>query len=120
MGYLSAGRGVIVHRNTCGNLSEFRKQPDKWIGVNWEKNINREFPVELVVEVGNRPGVLAEIATSIGDGGSNISQVSVEESQEDFADLTFLITVTDRTHLARVIRGIRGMPVVNRITRSCA
>jgi guanosine-3',5'-bis(diphosphate) 3'-pyrophosphohydrolase len=45
MGYLSAGRGVIVHRNVCGNLSEFRKQPDKWIAVNWEQEIDHVFSV---------------------------------------------------------------------------
>ena len=33
MGYLTAGRGVVIHRNNCGNLSNFRKQPEKWIAV---------------------------------------------------------------------------------------
>jgi len=120
MGYLSAGRGVIVHRNICGNLSEFSKHPDKWVGVNWEANIDREFSVEILVETSNRPGVLAEIAARIADNGSNIEQVSVEERLEDIADLRFLILVRDRVHLAKVIRGIRTMPVVNKITRACA
>ncbi|MFW2403729.1 MAG: RelA/SpoT family protein [Gammaproteobacteria bacterium] len=120
MGYLSAGRGVIVHRNACGNLSEFRKQPDKWIAVNWEKDIDREFSVEIRVEVTNRPGVLAEIAARIADTGSNIEQVSVDERLEDIADLVLLILVRDRVHLANVIRGIRSMSVVNKITRTCA
>ncbi len=120
MGYLSAGRGVIVHRNVCGNLSEFRKQPDKWISVNWEKDIIREFSVEILVEVTHRPGVLAEVAASIGDSGSNINQVSVDDRHEGIADLSFLILVKDRTHLANVIRTIRRMPVVKRITRTCA
>ena len=120
MGYLSAGRGVIVHRNVCGNLSEFRKQPKKWIAVNWETNIDREFSVEIVVEVTNRPGVLAEIAARIADTGSNIEQVSVDERLEDIADLRFLILVRDRVHLANVIRGIRAMSVVNKVSRTCA
>ena len=120
MGYLSAGRGVIVHRNVCGNLSEFRKQPKKWIAVNWETNIEREFSVEIVVEVTNRPGVLAEIAARIADTGSNIEQVSVDERLEDIADLRFLILVRDRVHLANVIRGIRAMSVVNKVSRTCA
>ena len=120
MGYLSAGRGVIVHRNVCGNLSEFSKQPDKWVGVNWEANIDREFSVEILVETSNRPGVLAEIAARIADNGSNIEQVAVEERLEDIADLRFLILVRDRVHLAKVIRGIRTMAVVNKITRTCA
>jgi GTP pyrophosphokinase len=120
MGYLSAGRGVIVHRNVCGNLSEFRKQPEKWIAVNWEQNINREFPAGITVEVSNLPGVLADIAASIGDTGSNIDQVSIDERHEDIADLSFLILVRDRVHLAQVIRAIRSMPVVKKITRTCA
>ena len=120
MGYLSAGRGVIIHRNICGNLSEFRKQPQKWISVSWEDDINREFSVEIMIEVTNRPGVLAEVAASIGETDSNIDQVSVDERHEDIADLSFLILVKDRTHLARVIRAIRRMPVVRKITRTCA
>jgi guanosine-3',5'-bis(diphosphate) 3'-pyrophosphohydrolase len=120
MGYLSAGRGVIVHRNICGNLSAFSKQPDKWVGVNWEASIDREFSVEVVVETTNRPGVLAEIAARIADNGSNIEQVSVEERLEDIADLRFLILVRDRVHLAKVIRGVRTMSVVKKITRTCA
>jgi guanosine-3',5'-bis(diphosphate) 3'-pyrophosphohydrolase len=120
MGYLSAGRGVVVHRNVCGNLSEFRKQPEKWIAVNWESNIDREFPVEITIEVSNRPGVLAEIAANIGDTGSNIDQVSVDERHEDIADLSFVILVRNRVQLAQVIRTIRTMPVVKKITRTCA
>jgi len=119
MGYLSAGRGVVVHRNVCGNLSEFRKQPEKWIAVNWEPNIDREFPAEITIEASNQPGVLAEIAANIGDTGSNIDQVSVDERHEDIADLSFVILVRDRAHLAQVIRTIRTMPVVKKITRTC-
>jgi RelA/SpoT family (p)ppGpp synthetase len=119
MGYLSAGRGVVIHRNVCGNLGEFRKQPHKWIAVNWETVIDRDFSVEIKVEVTNRPGALAEIAAKIGDADSNIEQVSVEEREEDSADLNFLILVKDRVHLARVIRSIRHMSVVRRVTRTC-
>lgn len=120
MGYLSAGRGVVVHRNICGNLSEFRKQPNKWIAVNWEKNIDREFSVKILVEVVNQTGVLANIASRIADAGSNIEQVGVDERHEELADLSFSILVKDRTHLARVIRSIRSMPVVKRVSRTIA
>ncbi|MFQ5634709.1 MAG: RelA/SpoT family protein [Gammaproteobacteria bacterium] len=120
MGYLSAGRGVVVHRNVCGNLNEFRKQPDKWIAVSWEKDIEREFSVEITVEVMNRPGALAEVAARIADNDSNIEQVSIEERIDDMADLTFLILLRDRAHLAKVIRGIRAMSIVKKITRNCA
>ncbi|MBT77652.1 MAG: bifunctional (p)ppGpp synthetase/guanosine-3',5'-bis(diphosphate) 3'-pyrophosphohydrolase [Gammaproteobacteria bacterium] len=121
MGYLSTGRGIIVHRTVCGNLSEFRKQPDKWVAVNWEETIEHEFSAEITTEILNQPGALAEIAARIGDTGSNIEQVSINDRQEkEYADLTFLILVRDRIHLARVIRRIRSMQVVKKISRSCA
>jgi len=119
MGYLSAGRGVVVHRNVCGNLAEFRKQPNKWIPITWEDKLERAFPVEIKVEVANQPGVLAEVAAHIGESGCNIEQVSVDERHEDTADLLFLIQVRDRKHLAQVIRSIRHLGIVKRITRTC-
>ncbi len=120
MGYLTAGRGVVVHRTNCGNLSNFRKQPDKWIAVSWEKDIDREFFTQISIETQNKPGVLAEVAATIGDSGSNIEQVSVTSRDDDVSLLTFLLRVHDRTHLARILRNVRAMPTVSRVTRDCA
>ena len=119
MGYLSAGRGVVIHRNVCGNLAEFRKQPNKWIAVTWQAGIERDFSAEIKVDVDNRPGVLAEIAARIADSGSNIEQVSIAEGQDDSATLLFSILVRDRRHLADVIRSLRRMNVVEKLTRTC-
>jgi len=120
MGYLSSGRGVVIHRNACGNLQQFAKQPGKWLGVDWEPKIERDFSVELRVEMLNKPGSLAEVAMKIAEAGSNIEQVSVSEDDEDVAALLFLILVRDRTHLAQVLRRIRTMRIVKRVTRTCA
>lgn len=120
MGYLTAGRGVVIHRNTCGNLSNFRKQPDKWIAVTWEKNIDREFSCQIQAETRNRTGVLAEVAATIADCGSNIEQVEVLGRHDDCSVLSFLLTVRDRAHLAKIMRNVRKMPNVNRVSRDCA
>lgn len=119
MGYLSAGRGVVIHRNACGNLGEFRKQPNKWLAVTWEAGIDRGFSAEIRLEVENKPGVLAEVAARIADTGSNIEQVSIDERLEDSATMVFLILVRDRRHLAQVIRGLRRMAIVTKISRTC-
>jgi (p)ppGpp synthase/HD superfamily hydrolase len=119
MGYLSAGRGVVIHRNACGNLQQFSKQPGKWLAVDWEEKIDRDFSVELRVEMTNKPGSLAEVALQIAEAGSNIEQVSVSEDDDDYAEMLFLILVHDRNHLARVMRRIRSMINVKRVTRSC-
>ncbi len=120
MGYLSSGRGIVIHRNNCGNLAIFRKQPEKWISVSWEKDIDLEFSSQITIETLNKPGALAEVATTIADSGSNIEQVSVLGRHEDCSVLSFLLQMRDRQHLAQVMRKVRKMPNVIRVARDCA
>lgn len=120
MGYLTAGRGVVIHRNQCGNLSNFRKQPKKWIAVTWEKVVAREFTCQIQTDTRNKPGVLAEVAATIGDCGSNIEQVEVLGRHEDCSVISFLLQVSDRVHLAKIMRKVRNMPNVIRVSRDCA
>jgi RelA/SpoT family (p)ppGpp synthetase len=120
MGYLSSGRGVVIHRNVCGNLINFRKQPEKWIAVEWEQHIAREFSSQIQCETRNKTGVLAEVAATIADCGSNIEQVEVLGRHEDCSMLSFLLLVRDRRHLAQIMRNVRKMPNVIRVTRDCA
>ena len=120
MGYLSSGRGVVIHRNSCGNLINFRKQPEKWIAVSWEEDIDRDFSSQIQVEALNKTGLLAEVAAMIADSDSNIEQVAVVDRHEDGTVLTFLLQVKDRTHLARIMRNIKRMPNVLRVLRDGA
>ena len=120
MGYLTAGRGVVIHRTTCGNLSNFRKQPEKWISVGWENKIERDFTSQIQIETRNRTGVLAEVATNIADCGSNIEQVEVMGRHDDCSLLSFVLTIKDRSHLATIMRNVRKMPNVIRVSRDCA
>ena len=117
-GYLSAGRGIVIHREDCGNLAEFRKQPDKWIAVEWQKELNRTFPVEIRAEVQNRLGVLAEVAANISSTETNIEHVQVVERDGDHSSLTFLLQVEGRKQLERVLRSIRAMPDVLSVART--
>ena len=120
MGYLSTGRGVVIHRNNCGNLTTFRKQPEKWLSVSWEENIDRDFASQIAVETRNKPGALAEVATTIADAGSNIEEVSVLGRHEDVSVMSFQLQVSDRKHLAKIMRMVRQMPNVLRVSRECA
>jgi (p)ppGpp synthase/HD superfamily hydrolase len=115
---LSSGRGVVIHREACGNLASFRKQPEKWIPVAWQAASDRYFHVEIKAEVTNRMGVLARVASAIAATQTNIDRVSVVERDSDTSTITFELLVQDRRHLARVIRAIRGMSEVLKVTRT--
>ena len=34
--FLSAGRGVVIHRENCVNVEDYRKHPEKWLPVTWQ------------------------------------------------------------------------------------
>jgi guanosine-3',5'-bis(diphosphate) 3'-pyrophosphohydrolase len=118
--FLSSGRGIVIHRENCSNVAAFGKQPDKWIPAVWQKEQQRLFSAGLVVEVTNRMGILAEVATRIAAEQSNISHVNVDASQGDQSTILFEVQVRNRAHLARLIRAIRGMPDVLKVERSLA
>ena len=119
VGYMSSGRGVIIHRDTCRNVSEYRKQPAKWIPVDWRQGIKGEFQSEIQVRTLNRVGLLAEVAGRISATLSNIGHVAVE-TDDDESTLLFRLNVRDRRHLAQVIRSIRTNPGVVRVFRTPA
>ena len=118
--YLSSGRGVVIHRDNCGNVAGFRKQPEKWIPAVWEKQPNRTFSSEVKVHVTNRMGVLAQVAAQIAAQETNIDHVNVTAEGDDTSVITLEIEVRDRSHLARVLRAIKAMPDVLEVQRSLA
>ena len=118
--FLSSGRGVVIHRDNCVNVEDYRKHPEKWLPVSWQITPDRLFSSEVRVEVANRTGVLAAVAAAISSTETNIDRVSVEERDSDTSELVFELKVVDRKHLARIVRMIRRMPDVLKVTRSLA
>ncbi|MDE0000370.1 MAG: bifunctional (p)ppGpp synthetase/guanosine-3',5'-bis(diphosphate) 3'-pyrophosphohydrolase [Rhodospirillaceae bacterium] len=119
VGYMSSGRGVIIHRDKCHNVADYRKQPAKWIPVDWRQGVSGEFQSEIRVRTLNRVGLLADVAGRISATFSNIRHVSVE-SADDESMLLFRLNVRDRRHLAQVMRSIRTNPEVVRVSRTPA
>ena len=117
MGFISAGRGIVIHAENCNNLNEFRHDPDKWIDVQWAEGIEGDFSVELRVDVANQRGVLATVAAAISELDANIENVDMEERDGRHSALLFTITVHDRRHLATIMRRIRRIENVVRIVR---
>ncbi|MBS0398442.1 MAG: TGS domain-containing protein, partial [Proteobacteria bacterium] len=120
MAYLSPGRGVTIHRQNCGNLEEYRKHPEKWIPVSWQDSGDRLFTSEIKVEVANTMGVLAAVASSIASTLTNIDHVSLLERDGDSSALRFELQVRNRQQLARILRTVRRMPDVLRVSRTIA
>ncbi len=117
IGFMSTGRGIVIHRTSCNNVVEDRKHPTKWIPVDWRRGIKGEFQSEIHIKMMNRVGLLAEVAGRISATQSNIDNVTVE-ADGDASTLSFRLNVRDRRHLAQVIRSIRANPGVVRVSRT--
>ena len=117
LGFITTGRGIVVHTESCKNVVEFRKTPEKWIDVRWEPDTKGEFPVDIRVEVINQRGVLATAAATIADLGANIDNVNIEEREGKYSTMTFTIEVNNRKHLANIMRQLRSMEQVAKIYR---
>lgn len=117
VGFASSGRGMVVHLQDCRNLQEYRKHPDKWVDVQWEPDIDRDFSVPVRVDVVNERGVLAGVAATISESEGNILNVSVDERDGMIATINFSIAVKGRRHLARIMRRLRVLNSVLRINR---
>jgi RelA/SpoT family (p)ppGpp synthetase len=116
VGFVSAGRGILIHTAACKQLA--RHQPDKLLAVEWESLIEGEFLVDICVDVRDRRGVLASLATTLANMGINIKHVSDESKEWSYSTLKFCIYVQSRDHLALIMRHLRRMENVIRIRRS--
>ncbi|RMG50275.1 MAG: guanosine-3',5'-bis(diphosphate) 3'-diphosphatase [Gammaproteobacteria bacterium] len=117
IGILTRGRGMVIHREDCPNVTEVRNQPDQWLPVQWADEIQGEFPVSLRLQAQNHRGVLARLAAAIADEESNIENVAFEEKDSQTTTITITLTVRDRVHLARIMRRLRTIPEVIRLQR---
>ncbi|MEK7206501.1 MAG: ACT domain-containing protein, partial [Pseudomonadota bacterium] len=117
LGFLSAGRGIVVHTEDCPNVVKYRKHPEQWIDVQWEKETKGVFPVSLRVEARNQRGVLASVAAVISEEEANIDTVNSDDRDGQYTAMNFTIEVRDRVHLAQILRRIRSLESVVRINR---
>jgi GTP diphosphokinase / guanosine-3',5'-bis(diphosphate) 3'-diphosphatase len=117
IGHLSAGRGIVIHLESCKNMSELREKPEEMMAVRWEDQLDQEFAVELRAELEHEKGLIAVLASTITGADANIDRISIIERDAHLATVNLVINVSDRVHLARVIRKIRHIHNINKIVR---
>jgi RelA/SpoT family (p)ppGpp synthetase len=118
VGSIKKGQGLVVHNSDCGAIVRSRKkEPEQWIDVEWDARTPRLFQAAINVTVENQRGVLAKVASEIAEAGSNIDAISMEEDRAMYTTMRLVLEVANRQHLARVMRGLRRLPDVKRISR---
>jgi len=116
---LSKGRGIVVHRVNCKNLEALskRKDSESYIDVQWADDASGDFTCEIKLEIENKPGLLARTATIISDCDVDIENVYMEDRDGFSMNLFYQLKVSNRDHLALLMRRLRRISSVMRITR---
>lgn len=117
VGRFQTGRGILVHASDCSIINNMRSNPEQFISMRWDEEVQGEFWVDITVEVANQRGVLAALATAISEADSNIGNINVDPRDGHNNAVTFSLSVLNRTHLARVMRRLRANKVVMRLYR---
>jgi GTP diphosphokinase / guanosine-3',5'-bis(diphosphate) 3'-diphosphatase len=116
--FLKKGQGLEVHLHDCPAIARYRADAGRWIDVEWEPVEDRFFEVGLRILTRNTRGVLARVAAAIAHQDSNIHTVSMDTEQGSFSALNLTLEVHDRPHLARVMRAVRRIQEVVRLSRT--
>ena len=118
LGFINKDRGLIIHTHDCPGIRKFKLDHEKWVDVEWEPNPDAYFNVNLNLLVINERGVLARITSVIADSEANIDNISVDEGDgSSFSNLRFIVQIRNRLHLADLIRNLRKIPKINKISR---
>ena len=118
MGMISKGQGMVIHTHDCPSVARTRIDPERLLDVAWAPETRKLFEVSIKLVVANRRGVLAHVAAEIAEAGSNIQNVSVTPGDDGtYTDMLFTLQVSNRLHLARILRALRRIPEVVRINR---
>jgi GTP pyrophosphokinase len=118
IGVISKGQGMVIHTHDCPVIAKARHDPDRVLDVAWDPETRKLFDVSIKLVVANQRGVLAKVAAGIAEAGSNIQNVTVDpEDGSRYTNMFFTLQVSNRLNLAGIMRGLRRIPEVVRITR---
>ena len=118
IGVISKGQGMVIHTHDCPVIAKARHDPERVLDVAWDPGTRKLFEVNIKLVAANQRGVLAKVAAEIAEAGSNIQNVAVDpDDGSSYTNMFFTLQVTNRLHLARIMRSLRRIAEVVRISR---
>ncbi len=116
VGYISRGRGVVIHSSTCPNIASL--ESERLLNVSWEGGQeDSSHPVQIKIRCRNVKGLLAKICTVLSDMDVNIDSGSFKSELDGSSLLEFTVEVRDLGHLHRSLNKVKDIEGILEATR---
>jgi GTP pyrophosphokinase len=119
VGYITRGKGVSVHSQSCPNVTNLLYDPERRVAVEWEHEGKdaRAYDVRISVDVEDRPGLLAAITALLAGMKTDIRDAEVKTFENRTACIDLTLRINDLKHLDRVVKSVRGVTGVIDVER---
>ena len=119
-GYISRGRGIVIHRVVCPNLLNLMEQEAERVSpMTWVSDGQSSFGVALRITCFDRTGLLHDITTVLAESKAPVLAARIKTIPKDHtAEINFTVSVRDMTHLREIQNRIRQLQDVISILRS--
>jgi len=112
VGFVTRGKGITIHRASCANVARIReREPERLIESDWGARRDEVFPVDIVVECGDRQGLLKDISEVFSREKINVTAVNTL-TKHHLARMNFVIEVEGVAQLKRALALVRDVPGV--------
>jgi guanosine-3',5'-bis(diphosphate) 3'-pyrophosphohydrolase len=109
---------MVIHQTGCSNIRKLSKdEPQRVLPMKWDEDVVNEFKATVRVELINHQGTLAKLTNMVSACDSNIIGLQTEEKESNIYYINIELTTKNRVHLANVMRKIRSMSEVQRVSR---
>jgi GTP pyrophosphokinase len=114
VGYITVGRGVSIHAESCANLQRLRaRAPERVLAVHWGSIGGADFPVDIQVEAFDRRGLVRDVSAAIADEKISIRGMTTTTGKGDHvARMDIGIAIDGLDQLSRVLARIAQVPNV--------
>jgi GTP diphosphokinase / guanosine-3',5'-bis(diphosphate) 3'-diphosphatase len=118
IGYISLGKGIVVHNRNCKNVKSLMVNRDRIVEVEWAKSEKEEIQsIRLLATTENRTGMLAGITNAIAEIKTGIRDARANVSKDDIGLIEVTVEVFDKKHLDKVVSSIAQVPGVIDVER---
>jgi GTP pyrophosphokinase len=112
VGYITVGRGVSIHSQSCANLARLKlKSPARVLALDWGKMGSGEFPVDIEVQAFDRRGLVRDVSAALADEKISIQGMTmVTDKKDNVAHMRLGISISGLPQLSKVLSRIAQLP----------